>query len=95
MHIFKKVVGIIYLSLILGAILSVTWTAFGTVIKTLTLPLDCRQSNIQAGIPVRRNSDGRITKVDVCGAADSGDDTFRDIPYQAQCEQFDTGQICR
>lgn len=63
--------------------------------KMLTLPLDCRQSSIQAGVPVRRNSDGRITKVDVCGAADSGDDTFRDIPYQAQCEQFDTGQICR
>jgi hypothetical protein len=63
--------------------------------RSLILPLDCRQSSIQAGVPVRRNSDGRITKIDVCGAADSPVDTFRDIPYQAQCEQFDTGQICR
>lgn len=61
---------------------------------TVTLPLDCRKSGIQAGIPVRRNSDGKITKVDVCAAADSPIDTFRDIPYQAQCEDFPTGRIC-
>jgi hypothetical protein len=62
--------------------------------KTLTLPLDCRKSGIQAGVPVRRNSDGRVTQVDVCGAADSPVDTFRDIPYEAHCEDYDNGRIC-
>jgi hypothetical protein len=90
-HIFK---------LLFAFLIVLFWILFvvalsATPVRTLTLPLDCRKSSIQAGVPVRRNSDGRITKVDVCGAADSGDDTFRDIPYQAQCEQFDTGQICR
>lgn len=63
--------------------------------QTLVLPLDCRKSSIQSGVPVRRNSDGRITRVDVCGAADSPVDTFRDIPYEAHCEEFETGTICR
>jgi Tfp pilus assembly major pilin PilA len=88
MHIFRILFVVFILVLTIAAAIPSSTT-------TITLPLDCRKSNIQAGIPVRRNSDGRITKVDVCGAADSGDDTFRDIPYQAQCEQFDTGQICR
>jgi hypothetical protein len=63
-------------------------------VKTVILPLDCRQSSVQSGIPVRRNSDGRITRVDVCAAADGPVDTFRDIPYQAHCEDFDNGRIC-
>jgi hypothetical protein len=92
---------IIFFKFLFALLLVVFWILFivalssAVPVKMLTLPLDCRKSTIQAGVPVRRNSDGRITKVDVCGAADSGDDTFRDIPYQAQCEQFDTGQICR
>jgi hypothetical protein len=85
----------ILLTILLLALILLVAGADTSKVSTVTLPLDCRKSSIQAGIPVRRNSDGRITKVDVCGAADSGDDTFRDIPYQAQCEQFDTGQICR
>jgi hypothetical protein len=92
MTIFKLALAIVIIILWMFFIVSL---GEAVPVKTLTLPLDCRQSSIQAGIPVRRNSDGRITKIDVCGAADSGDDTFRDIPYQAQCEQFDTGQICR
>lgn len=61
---------------------------------TLQLPLDCRKSSVQAGVPVRRNSDGKVTKVDVCAAADSPIDTFRDIPYEAKCDQYEQGQIC-
>jgi hypothetical protein len=45
--------------------------------------LDCHEERVQAGVPVRRLSDGRITHIDVCGAADSADDVFRDIPYEA------------
>ncbi len=69
-------------------------------VPTVTLPLDCRKSGIQSGIPVRRNSDGRITRVDVCGAADSPVDNFRDIPYEPQCETYNDengnyqGQLC-
>jgi hypothetical protein len=39
--------------------------------------LDCHEPRIQAGVPVKRLSDGEIVKIDVCGAADSADDTYR------------------
>jgi hypothetical protein len=49
-----------------------------------TIPIyDCRQAWVQNGVRVRRLSDHRVTRIDVCGAADSSDDTFRDIPYEA------------
>lgn len=56
--------------------------------------LDCREARVQAGVPVRRNSDGRITRIDVCAAADSPIDTFRDIPYQPTCDEYPTGMLC-
>jgi hypothetical protein len=45
--------------------------------------LDCRESWVQSGVRVRRLTDQRVTRIDVCGAADSADDSFRDIPYEA------------
>jgi hypothetical protein len=71
-----------------------TWPTHAATNQSVTLPLDCRKSSIQAGVPVRRNSDGKITRIDVCAAADSPVDTFRDIPYEAKCEEFPTGRIC-
>jgi hypothetical protein len=43
---------------------------------------DCRLAWVQNGVRVRRLSDHKVTRIDVCGAADSSDDTFRDIPYE-------------
>jgi hypothetical protein len=81
----KRVIGI------LSVLLVLLWTAItvSSVASTqaskqafVQLPLDCHQSRIQSGVPVRRLSDGKITRIDVCGAADSADDSFRNIPYE-------------
>jgi len=63
--------------LIIVIFLSIFVTA-GAVDQSRPLPvLDCHEQRVQAGVPVKRLSDGEIVKIDVCGAADSADDTFR------------------
>jgi hypothetical protein len=81
----KRVIGILSVLLVLlWTTIMVSSVASSQASKQafVQLPLDCHQSRIQSGVPVRRLSDGKITRIDVCGAADSADDSFRNIPYE-------------
>jgi len=81
----KRVIGILLVLLVLlWTAITVSSVASSQASKQpfVQLPLDCHQSRIQSGVPVRRLSDGKITRIDVCGAADSADDSFRNIPYE-------------
>lgn len=68
---------------VLACFVAIMWAAVYTTeaisTRTVTLPLDCHSSAIQSGVPVKRLSDNQIARIDVCGAADSSDDEFRDI----------------
>jgi hypothetical protein len=78
-----KYILILWLALIAFLTVTIAVAENGAAkIIVVRLPLNCQQSSIQSGVPVKRLSDGRVTRVDVCGAADSSDDSFRDIPYE-------------
>jgi hypothetical protein len=78
----KRVIGILLVLLWTAITVSVVASSQASKQAFVQLPLDCHQSRIQSGVPVRRLSDGKITRIDVCGAADSADDSFRNIPYE-------------
>ena len=78
----KRVIGILLVLLWTAITVSLVASSQASKQAFVQLPLDCHQSRIQSGVPVRRLSDGKITRIDVCGAADSADDSFRNIPYE-------------